>query len=73
MMVTGTLSSGAMQNRVRKLAEQYPECDIVAENRDGSIMFHLPLSWVKLSPPRKLSEDQRAAAAERLAKVRHHS
>lgn len=72
-MVTGTLSFGAMQNRVRKLADQYPEYDIVAENKDGSIMFHLPLSWVRLSPPRKLSVEQRAAAAERLAKVRNHS
>ena len=61
-------------NRVRKLAEEYPkEVRIVAENSDGSICARFPLSWVKISPPRKpreMTEEQRAAAVERLKLAR---
>lgn len=55
-------------SRIRKLAEKYPdECEIVAENKDGSIMAHIPVKWIRISNlSRNLTEEQRAEAAERM-------
>lgn len=56
-----------LNSKVRKYAEDYPaEVRITAENPDGSITAVLPLKWLKLSPPRKVSDKQREAARERL-------
>lgn len=66
---TLTLSQRRTISRVKKLAAQYPEqCQVVAENKDGSICAHIPVSWVKISPPRELSEEQRQQIAERLSR-----
>lgn len=48
-----------------KLAEQHDEVRIELDNKYG-LMISVPQKWVKVSPPRKMSEEQRAAAAERL-------
>lgn len=47
------------------------EVDFV-ENEDGSICGQIPITWLKVSPPRKilLSEEQKRARAERLQKAR---
>lgn len=61
------------KNRLAKLAEQHPaEVECVAVNRDGSVMYHVPASWVKVKPPRKvnMTDKQRAALAERLKSAR---
>lgn len=60
-------------NRVRKYAEEYPdEVQICGVNRDNSIVAHLPLSYIKITrpPKRELTEEQKAAARERLMKAR---
>ena len=61
------------KNRLVKLAEQNPaEVECVAVNRDGSVMYHVPASWVRLRPPvkRNMTEEQKAALAERLKLAR---
>ena len=58
-----------MKNRLRKLREQHPEEVIcMAENTDGSVYYHVPVSYVQIRPPRKInmSDEQRAALAERM-------
>lgn len=63
-------------NKLQKLAADHPdEVKIIAENEDGSVMAHVPDGWVKLSPKqtRTLSEEQKAAARERLTSVRNKS
>lgn len=62
-------------NKILKLQELYPnEVDVkyLPENNNGVIFAHIPKSWLKISPPRQvnLSEEQRLAAAERMAKAR---
>ena len=53
------------------MAEEYPkEVRIVAENSDGSICAKFPIKWVKIAPPRQVSDEQKAAASERLKKYR---
>ena len=43
---------------------------ITDENPDGSIVAHIPTKWVKISAPRKMSDEQREMLAERLASYR---
>lgn len=64
-------SATKLKSRLMKLAADYPDdVEIVKENNDGSIVAHAPVSWVRISPPRKVSEKQRKAASERLKKYR---
>jgi len=60
----------ALLNRLRSLAEQYPdECRLEHESRGGDFADYIvPKKWIKVSPPRKviLSDEQRAQIAERL-------
>lgn len=68
---TVTLSQGRYKSRVRKLAAEHPEeCQILAENKDGSLCAHIPVSWVKISPPAKRSEKQKESARLIFAKSR---
>ena len=54
-------------NKVLKLKEKYPN-DITIEflNADGSVLAYAPIKWMKFSPPRKMSEEQKKAAGERM-------
>ncbi len=57
---TLSLSQRRTISRVKRLAEQYPEeCQVVAENPDGSICAYVPVSWIKISPLKKVSEEHR--------------
>ena len=58
--------------KIKSLQTEYPaEITIINESED-SIMAHIPKSWLKITPPRKmtLSDEQRAAAAERMSNAR---
>lgn len=62
-------------NKILKLKESNPddvEITTYPENNGGYIVAHVPKSWFKLSPPRKVNytEEQRAAAAERMSNAR---
>ena len=41
------------------------ECEIMAENQDGSLCAHIPVAWIKINPAKQLSEEQRRGIAER--------
>lgn len=73
--VTVTFANNTRYNsKVRKLAEQYPdEVKIVTDNYDGSLVAHLPLSYIKVSHPRVLSEESKIKAAERLHRVHENN
>lgn len=67
--VTFSFSQKKYINKVRALAEKYPdEVKIYAENNDGSITGNLPLKFVKISAPRQVSMDdeKKAILVERL-------
>ena len=68
---TLSLSQRRTISKVKQLAEQYPEeCQIVAENKDGSVCAHVPVSWVKISPPREMTDLQLEQARKNLLKAR---
>lgn len=56
-------------NRIHKLKEMYPnDVDIVCEpeTNDGSIYALVPAAWVKINPPKTVSEEQKQAFIERI-------
>lgn len=56
-------------NRIKKLAESRPDEVELAENSDGTICATIPLKWIKISPSRQLTEEQREEIHLRLAKT----
>lgn len=66
-----TVPSGtALKSKLLKLAEQNPDdVKIIAENEDGSLFAHIPVNYVKISPPRKVSDEQKEAASERFKQM----
>ena len=62
-------------NKILKLKAEHPDkVDIKAypEDNQGYIYAHLPKKWLKISPPRQMSEEQRAVMAERLKTIREN-
>lgn len=45
------------------------EVKLMADNADGFAFFHIPINYIKVSPPRRVSEEQREAAKERFQKM----
>lgn len=59
------------RNLVLRLNKTHPsEVEILAENEDGSLLAHIPSKWLKIAAPRKMTEEQRQKAAERLERIR---
>ena len=64
---TVTFTQGRMKKRIMKLAEERPdEVFVTAINADGSMCARIPTRWIKVSPPRIVSEEQVEAAKERI-------
>ena len=66
-----TVPSGtALKSKLMRYADERPdEVKLMVENNDGSAFFHIPINYIKVSPPRKVSEEQREAAGERFRKM----
>lgn len=70
---TVTFTQGRYITKIRKLAEKYPDkVQITAENKDGSIVAHIPVKAIKINiiEGRELTEDEKKAIVERFAKHR---
>lgn len=67
-----TVPSGtALKSKLMRYVQERPEeVKLMVENKDGSAFFHVPVSYIKVSPPRKVSEEQAKAAGERFRKMR---
>ena len=64
---TLSLSQRRTITRIKELAEKYPDkCEILAENKDGSLYAHIPVEWVRLHPGMNLTDEQKAERAKRL-------
>ena len=59
-----------MKSKLLKMAEQRPdEVNQVHVNNDGSMVCHVPINFIKIRLPRKVSEEQAAAASERFKQM----
>jgi len=57
-------------NRIYRLKEKHPDdVKILFTNEDGSLLAQVPYKWIKVRPPRVMSEEERKALAERLSKA----
>lgn len=63
-------SGSALKSKLLALSEKYPdeETNIII-NKDGAIFCHVSVSYVKISHPRKISDEQKEAAAERFRQM----
>ena len=53
--------------KIKKLSQSNPDdVEIIAENKDGA---KLPIKFLKISAPRKVSDEQRQKASERFKKL----
>lgn len=65
-----TFCQGRYKSRIKKLAADRPEeCQIVAENMDGSLCAHIPVVWIRISPPAARTETQREASRRNILKA----
>lgn len=65
-MPTGT----ALKSKLLRLADEHPDdVRILKINGDGSIFAHISVSYVKISPPRQVSDEQKEAASERFKQM----
>ncbi len=71
---TVSFSQGRYKSRIRKLAKEKPgECQIVSENKDGSLCAHIPVAWIRINPGMDLTEEQREERAETMRQIiRNH-
>lgn len=62
---SGTKIANSMKRQYKKRPEDVTE---FVENKDGSICCHVPVNWIKVSPPRKvvLTDEERQKISERL-------
>lgn len=59
-----------VKKQVRQLAKDFPEQVKIKRDDEIAIDAVVPKKWIKIVPPRKLSDEQRKAAAERMKSVR---
>ena len=71
-VIAVTLHQKKWVNKIKRMAQSTENVTILAENSDGSIFAHLPISCLKLSPKRQsnLSAERKAALAERMRNMR---
>ena len=68
---TVTITQGRYKSRIEKLAAEHPEeCEIVVKNRDGSMVAHFPVSWIRINPNRQPTEKSIEANRRNLLKAK---
>lgn len=70
--VSASLNQRKLINRVKKLAKLHPEEVEYVRNKDGSIMCHFPLEYLRITRPahRDIPPEQAKTAGERFAEYR---
>lgn len=65
-------SEAKWMRKIKQLQSDYPDSVQIMNETSESMVVHIPKSWLKVTPPRKmtLTDEQRAAAAERMTKAR---
>ena len=67
-VATVTFCQGRYVTKVKELAKKYPEeVQITHENEDGSIVAHIPTSYMKINKrTHNLTDEQRQELSDRL-------
>ena len=69
---TVSFSQPRFINKIKALAEKFPEMVEITHEQAGALVAHIPVSAVKINIviPREMSEEEKEAARQRLAKYR---
>lgn len=63
-------SGSALKSKLLKMAvDNSDDVKIIAVNEDGSVYAHIPVKYIKISPPRRISEKQKKIASERFKQM----
>lgn len=68
-----TLHDRRLRNRILKLAEQHPdEVAVICrpEENNGFLFAHIPLKWLRIQPPKQMSEELKERGRQQLQKLR---
>lgn len=70
--ISVTVSQKKFVNRIKRFALTDENVVILAENNDGSVFAHLPISYLKLSPKRTVNQtvQEKSEWAEKMRKSR---
>lgn len=65
-------SEAKWMRKIKQLKTDYPDSVQIINETSESMVVHIPKSWLKVTPPRKmtLTDEQRAAAKERMLTAR---
>lgn len=71
---TVTFSQGRYKSRIKQLAKSHPEeCQIIAENQDGSMCAHVPVKWIRINPSKELSDEERERRSNHARNILHNN
>lgn len=72
-IATVTFNQGRYVSKIERLAKQYPgEVEIMARNKDGSIVAHIPVEYIKINrTKRDLTDEERIELSERARRNFH--
>lgn len=60
--------NGRFKKNLRELSGKMPQdCQLTREDKYGGVTYSIPKGWVKIVPPRILTDAQKAEMARRLA------
>ena len=68
-----TLHDRRLRNRILRLAEQHPdEVAVICrpEENNGFLFAHIPLKWLRIQPPKQMSEELKERGRQQLQKLR---
>lgn len=66
---TVTFNQQKFITKIKKLSIERPEeVSITHTNKDGSIVAHIPVSYIKLNPPKVISEERKEVLRENARK-----
>lgn len=61
-----------LARKVLRLADSKPDdVKIDRVNDDGTVFAHFPLKYLKITPPREMSDEQKSMMAERMKRGRN--
>ena len=70
-IAVATFSQGKFISKMKKYKEDYPDdVEIVPVKDSNAIVCRFPAKWVKVSPPKQVSDEFREKSAERLRLMR---
>lgn len=70
---TLTFSQPRMISRIKELAGKRPNDVHIVSDSNKVLYAYVPAAWIKINPPRELSEEEKVVRAERIRETRKNT